>query len=104
MFKSRFSCSTTLVALGILTIACVMFLNTSLIQSARGDTGGAIADVSASDSAGNQASDSNSAVDTRLVSSPVTEQASINWLWFLMLLFIPLTGLVTYYYGVVKRV
>lgn len=34
--------------------------------------------------------------------APVTEKTSAGWSWLLLLVLIPMTGLIMYYYGIVR--
>ncbi|OPY29457.1 MAG: hypothetical protein A4E28_00864 [Methanocella sp. PtaU1.Bin125] len=46
----------------------------------------------------------NVAETTTTAPAPVTEETGPNWSWLLLLILVPLTGFVMYYYEVVKGV
>jgi len=80
--KSRSSLNITSVAIIALTLVFALVFCAGLVLASGSEKG---------------------AVTTPTDAAPITEQTSADWSWLLLLVFIPMTGLVMYHYGIVKE-
>jgi hypothetical protein len=89
------------VSLVVLAFACIIIFSSDLVQTVLGDRATGI--VNPGDSAGVAPEEAGGAADgAGTASFRASEQAGLSWPLLMLLLLIPLTGAVIYYYGFVK--